>query len=312
MATNHSSIAALIDAAEARGGAISALVLDWQAAQLETSPDAVYETMRKSYAVMAESVEAGKAAGVRSASGLSGGDAYRLEQARLAGNTLCGDLLTGALVRALAVSEWNAAMGRIVAAPTAGSCGILPAAVLTLQQARGLSERACVMSLFTASAVGMVIAENASIAGAQGGCQAECGSAAAMAAAALTELCGGSPQAVGSAVSIALSNVLGLVCDPVAGLVEIPCIHRNAAGAAGALVAAQLALAGITSPIPPDEVILAMKRVGDSMPAALKETAEGGLAATPTGRRLYEQVFGTGEKQSGAPACPPGCRACRT
>ena len=224
---------------------------------------------------------------------------------------LCGGVFSGALTRALAVSEWNAAMGRIVAAPTAGSCGILPAAVLTLQAERKLPERACVMSLFTASAVGMVIANNACIAGAQGGCQAECGSAAAMAAAALVELCGGAPDMLGDAVSISLGNVLGLVCDPVAGLVEIPCIHRNAAGVAGALVAAQLALAGIRSPIPADEAILAMKRVGDAMPAALKETAEGGLAATPAGKRLYEQVFGKNEEGDASPACPQGCSACR-
>ena len=167
------------------------------------------------------------------------------------------------------------------------------------------------MSLFTASAVGMVIANNACIAGAQGGCQAECGSAAAMAAAALVELCGGMPDMLGDAVSISLGNVLGLVCDPVAGLVEIPCIHRNAAGVAGALVAAQLALAGIRSPIPADEAILAMKRVGDAMPTALKETAEGGLAATPAGKRLYEQVFGKNEEGDASPACPQGCSACR-
>ena len=148
------------------------------------------------------------------------------------------------------------------------------------------------MSLFTASAVGMVIANNASLAGAQGGCQAECGSASAMAAAAIVELAGGTPEMIGSAVATSLKNILGLVCDPVAGLVEIPCIKRNASGVAGAFVAAELALAGIRSAIPADEVIWSMKKVGDVMPAALKETAEGGLAATPTGRRLHRQVFG--------------------
>lgn len=293
MNLKYDSIAALIDAANQTGQKISELVLEQQAQQMECSPESLYQSMQKSYTVMAESVEAGCAPGVRSTSGLSGGDAYRMTQVRQQGNIICDGVLFDALTRALAVSEWNAAMGRIVAAPTAGSCGILPAAVLTLQQARDIPEHACVMSLFTASAVGMVIANNACIAGAQGGCQAECGSAAAMAAAALVELCGGAPSRIGDAVSIALGNVLGLVCDPVAGLVEIPCIHRNAAGVAGALVAAQLALAGIQSPIPADEAILAMKRVGDAMPASLKETAEGGFAATPTGRRLYQQVFGS-------------------
>ena len=311
MDLRYDSIAALIEAAKQSGRKLSELVLEQQAVQMEQSADELYEIMRKSYAVMAASVEEGKAPGVRSASGLSGGDAYRMARAEREGNVLCGGVFSGALTRALAVSEWNAAMGRIVAAPTAGSCGILPAAVLTLQAERKLPERACVMSLFTASAVGMVIANNACIAGAQGGCQAECGSAAAMAAAALVELCGGAPDMLGDAVSISLGNVLGLVCDPVAGLVEIPCIHRNAAGVAGALVAAQLALAGIRSPIPADEAILAMKRVGDAMPTALKETAEGGLAATPAGKRLYEQVFGKNEEGDASPACPQGCSACR-
>ena len=155
-----------------------------------------------------------------------------------------------------------------------------------------LTEEECVMSLFTASAVGMVIANNASLAGAQGGCQAECGSASAMAAAAIVELAGGTPDMIQSAVATALKNILGLVCDPVAGLVEIPCIKRNASGVAGAFVAAELALAGIRSAIPADEVIWTMKKVGDVMPTALKETAEGGLAATPTGRKLHQQVFG--------------------
>ena len=148
------------------------------------------------------------------------------------------------------------------------------------------------MALFTASAVGMVIANNACLAGAQGGCQAECGSASAMAAAAIVELSGGSPKMITHAVAIALKNILGLVCDPVAGLVEIPCIKRNASGVAGAFVAAEMALAGIRSAIPADEVIWAMKKVGDSMPQSLRETAEGGLAATPTGQRLHKQVFG--------------------
>ena len=182
MDLRYDSIAALIEAAKQSGRKLSELVLEQQAVQMEQSADELYEIMRKSYAVMAASVEEGKAPGVRSASGLSGGDAYRMARAEREGNVLCEGVFSGALTRALAVSEWNAAMGRIVAAPTAGSCGILPAAVLTLQAERKLPERACVMSLFTASAVGMVIANNACIAGAQGGCQAECGSAAAMAA----------------------------------------------------------------------------------------------------------------------------------
>ena len=290
----YDSIAGLVAAAEAAGEPISALVLRQQARQLEKTEAEVFAQMRDTYAVMAACIGPGCEEDLRSASGLSGGDAFKMRRAVESGKNLTGGVLGGALYRALAVSELNAAMGRVVAAPTAGSCGILPAAVLTMQE-KGCSERDCVMALFTASAVGMVITANASVAGAQGGCQAECGSAAAMAAAAIVELAGGSPRQAADAVAI--------VCDPVAGLVEIPCIKRNASGVAGAFVAAELALAGIESAIPADEVIVAMKKVGDAMSPALKETAEGGLAATPTARRLYEQVFGR-------PADGVGCTGC--
>lgn len=295
MELNYFSLKDLLNTASEEGCTLSSLVLAQQAEQLELPEKEVYERMRKSYQVMAECIEPGCSPDLRSTSGLTGGDAYKMRKATKEGKNLTGSLMGSALYRALAVSELNASMGRIVAAPTAGSCGIVPAAVLTMQEERNLSERQCVMSLFTASAVGMVIANNASLAGAQGGCQAECGSAAAMAAAAIVELAGGTPQMIDSAVSTALKNILGLVCDPIAGLVEIPCIKRNASGVAGAFVAAELALAGIKSAIPADEVILTMKKVGDTMPSSLKETAEGGLAATPTGKRLREQVFGEKE-----------------
>ena len=283
---------ALQKAAEENHCRISQLVLKQQAVQMELTEQEIYEKMRENYKVMASCIEPGSARDLKSTSGLTGGDAYRMRQAVENGKNLTGPLLGGALYRALAVSELNAAMGRIVAAPTAGSCGIVPAAILTMQEQYKLDERECVMALFTASAVGMVIANNASLAGAQGGCQAECGSASAMAAASIVELAGGTPEMIGSAVATALKNILGLVCDPVAGLVEIPCIKRNASGVAGAFVAAELALAGIKSAIPADEVIWSMKKIGDVMPAALKETAEGGLAATPTGKRLHNLVFG--------------------
>ncbi len=295
MELNYFSLKDLLNTASEEGCTLSSLVLAQQAEQLELPEEEIYERMRKSYQVMAECIEPGCSPDLRSTSGLTGGDAYKMRKATKEGKNLTGSLMGSALYRALAVSELNASMGRIVAAPTAGSCGIVPAAVLTMQEERNLSERQCVMSLFTASAVGMVIANNASLAGAQGGCQAECGSAAAMAAAAIVELSGGTPQMIDSAVSTALKNILGLVCDPIAGLVEIPCIKRNASGVAGAFVAAELALAGIKSAIPADEVILTMKKVGDTLPSSLKETAEGGLAATPTGKRLREQVFGEKE-----------------
>lgn len=292
MDLNYHSIESLLKAAKENNCRLSALVLEQQAEQMELPKQEIYEKMRENYRVMASCIQPGSAPDLKSTSGLTGGDAYRMRIAVEQGKNLTGPLLGGALYRALAVSELNASMGRIVAAPTAGSCGIVPAAVLTMQEQYQLTEEECVMSPFTASAVGMVIANNASLAGAQGGCQAECGSASAMAAAAIVELAGGTPDMIQSAVATALKNILGLVCDPVAGLVEIPCIKRNASGVAGAFVAAELALAGIRSAIPADEVIWTMKKVGDVMPTALKETAEGGLAATPTGRKLHQQVFG--------------------
>ena len=292
MQLDDTSLASLLAAAEQAGKPLSELVLASQVEQLEQTPEQGYDRMARCYQVMADGVAPGCDPDLRSASGLSGGNAAKMKAAVDAGLTLTGPVLGGALTRALAISELNAAMGRIVAAPTAGSCGILPAALLTMEQEKGCDRHACVMALFTASAVGLVIAKNACLAGAQGGCQAECGSAAAMAAAAIVELAGGTPKMIGDAVAIALKNVLGLVCDPVAGLVEVPCVKRNAAGVAGAFVAAELALAGISSVIPADEAILAMKRVGDAMVPALKETAEGGLAATPTACRLRDELLG--------------------
>ena len=288
---NYSSVASIVAAAKESGLPISAIVLRQQAEQMEQTEESVYEHMRRHYQVMAECIEPGCSKDLKSTSGLTGGSAYKMRRISENGKSLTGSFLSGALYRALAVSELNAAMGRIVAAPTAGSCGILPAALLTMQAEKQIPERDCVMSLFTA----------------QGGCQAECGSAAAMAAAAIVELAGGTPEMVEHAIAIAIKNILGLVCDPVAGLVEIPCIKRNASGVAGAFVAAELALAGIESAIPADEVIWTMKKVGDAMSSTLKETAEGGLAATPTGRRLHEQVFGTvREPKSGCSGCG-GC-----
>ncbi len=208
----YDSIAGLIEEARQSGKRISELTLAQQAEEIGQSEAVLYDGMRLSLQVMREAVEAGIDEHLRSTSGLSGGDAFRLQRRVAAGESLCGRMFGGALVRALAVSEYNAAMGRIVAAPTAGSCGIIPAAVLSVAEERDLPERDTVLSLFTASAVGMVIARNASISGAEGGCQAECGSASAMAAAAVVELCGGTPEMVGHAVAIALKNILGLVC----------------------------------------------------------------------------------------------------
>ena len=293
MDLHYDTLEQLLEAARQAGRRLSSLVLEQQAKEMESTPQLLYDRMEHQYDVMTQAVQKGLAPGVRSNSGLTGGDANRLAIQIDSQKHLCGDLITGALARAMAVAEINAAMGCIVAAPTAGSCGILPSAVITMQLEKNISKKDCVMSLFTASAVGMVIAKNACLSGAQGGCQAECGSAGAMAAAAIVELSGGTPDMIGHAVAIAIKNTLGLVCDPVAGLVEIPCIKRNASGVANAFVAAELALSGIRSAIPADETIIAMKSVGDSMSTSLKETGEGGLAGTPTGQRIFRQLFGT-------------------
>ena len=280
----YDSIAELVNEAEKRGLKLSELVLKTQAAMTEKTEEEMFATMERSLQVMKESVQDGLDKDKRSASGLTGGDAYKLNEALKAGKNIAGHFFGNAMMKAVAVAQTNACMGRIVASPTAGSCGILPSALLTLQEEKNISDKDLVMALFTASAVGIVIATNASV--------AECGAASAMAAAAMVELCGGTPKQCEHACAIALKNILGLVCDPVAGLVEIPCIKRNAGGVGNALVAAELALAGVESHIPADEVIVAMKKIGDTMSSTLKETAEGGLAVTPTGKKLCEKVFG--------------------
>ena len=288
---SYDSIQELVDKAKKKGKLISELVLEDQALQMEQSQDELFELMRASLQVMAEAATKGLIAVSKSASGLSGGDANKMRQSVDAGRSLSGKVLSKTLAKALAIAEVNACMGRIVAAPTAGSCGIIPAVLLTLKEENDLAEERVVMSLFTAAGLGMVIAKKASISGAEGGCQAECGSAAAMAAAAAVELMGGTPQMSAHACAMALKSVLGLVCDPVAGLVEVPCVKRNASGAANALIAAEMALAGIESTIPVDEVIGAMKAIGDAMPKSLKETAEGGLADTPTAKKIARDIL---------------------
>ena len=284
------SLQGIIELAEAEGKPISALVLRQTALDMEISEDTVLSRMHDNLRVMREAIAHGAEKDVKSVSGLTGGMAYKIKTRALAGESLPGALLAEIIYSALAVSELNACMGKIVAAPTAGSCGILPACLLALQNQRGLSDDMVVAGLLTASAVGMVIARNATLAGAEGGCQAECGSAAAMAAAAIVEVMGGTPAMCGHAAAQALKSLMGLVCDPVAGLVEEPCIIRNPSSAGIALVAAELSLAGIESLIPVDEVIATMGQVGKQLPESLRETAEGGVAICKTGRRLAEAV----------------------
>ena len=229
---------------------------------------------------------------VHSISGLTGGDSCRYERYRVSGGSLLGEIPALATAYALSASETNAAMGRIVACPTAGSCGILPACVLAVAKVKGISREGQLLALAGAGLIGELIDEHASLSGAEGGCQAECGSAAAMAAGAVAQMLGGSPEAAFHAAAIAIKNQLGLVCDPVAGLVEIPCIKRNAGGVAIALSAADMALAGVESRIPFDDVVEAMNRVGKALPAALRETAGGGLATTKAGLAMKEKVYG--------------------
>lgn len=283
------SIAVLLE--QAGDQKISQLAEKWQAAEDKADIADVRRRMASYLDIMRESVTEGMNPQRRSLSGLTGGQASRIAKAVEQNKTAGGSLLGRAAARAMAVAECNAAMGRIVAAPTAGSCGILPAALLTAQEEYNLTDDQLTDALFTASLFGQVIARRASISGAAGGCQAECGSAAAMAAAALVELRGGTADMCAQACSFALMNTMGLVCDPVAGLVEIPCVYRNVGGIANAFSAADMALAGLRSPIPTDEVIDAMQSVGDQMPACLRETGEGGVAATPASREIAHRIL---------------------
>ena len=273
---------------------ISEVVLEYEMESTEKSRVELLEQMLGNWRVMKNSVLEGMAKQEATMGGLVKGSASIVEAASAA-KRISEDRLSKTVLRALAVAELNASMGLIVAAPTAGSCGILPAVLVTAQEEKNYPDDKIVMSLFTAAGIGLVLAKNASIAGAEGGCQAECGSAASMAAGALTELAGGTVNQVAEAVALSLKNVLGLTCDPVGGLVEVPCIKRNSFLAVNAIVASDLALAGIRSVIPVDEVIGAMKETGELMPLALKETAQGGLAATPTGKvigkKLQEETF---------------------
>lgn len=253
-----------------------------QAQESGVTQDAVWDTMTHHLHCMQDAVHNGLDEQLRSVSGLTGGQAPLLLQRLREGKGLCGNLLGKAQAYALATAECNACMGKIVAAPTAGACGILPGAILAMMEERGVSEERAVEAMFVAAAVGQSIATQASISGAEGGCQAECGSAAAMAAAALTHLEGGTAQQCADAAAFAIMNLLGLVCDPVGGLVEVPCVYRNVGSSGVAFTSADMVLSGITCPIDPDEVILAMKEVGDALPASLRETGEGGCAACPS------------------------------
>lgn len=256
--------------------------IDAQAHETRRTSTEVFETMRSYWHNMQEAIQEGLQPNLRSVSGLSGGQAVKLLERIKSGKALSGNLLGKAEAYALATAECNACMGKIVAAPTAGACGILPGLLQAMQEERSVQEDDLVRALFVAAAVGNSIAAQASISGAEGGCQAECGSAAAMAAAALVYLEKGTAQQSADAAAFALMNLLGLVCDPVGGLVEVPCVYRNIGSVSIAISSAEIVLAGIQCPIEPDEIILAMKEVGDALPVSLRETGEGGCAACPS------------------------------
>lgn len=278
----------LIDLAEQRHESIGQVVLQWESESSEQPISTLQQKMRGYWEVMKQSMEQGLTQDIRSVTGLTGGDAKRVIRTQ---PTIIGGAVHHAIGRSLAVAEVNASMKKIVAAPTAGSSGIIPAAVYVTMDTLHLSEDNALNALFTASGIGVVIANHAPISGAEGGCQAECGVASAMAAAAIVEMAGGTPPQVGNAVAISLKNVLGLVCDPVAGLVEVPCIKRNVIGVVNAIVSAELALAGVQSVIPVDEVVMALNDVSKRLPRELKETACGGLAITPTGQALTAKIY---------------------
>lgn len=294
-----SSLSELESVAEKRKLPISEIILENEIEQSGNTRETIIFEMQRRYAVMRRSIQQGINKPIHTLSGMTKGNAFRFNQWRNEHprESICGDLLSRAVARALAVGEVNASMGCIVATPTAGSAGILPAVMTTLQDARHFSDDQMISALLTVSGVGIVIMNRAHVSGAAGGCQAETGSAAAMTAAGVVELLGGSPHQAVNAVAIALTNMLGLVCDPIAGLVEVPCIKRNAAAVGQAFIASELALAGIESVIPADEVIDAMEHIGARMDERLRETAQGGLAATPTGKKLAASIWNRMEKK---------------
>lgn len=271
-------------------GSVAEAMIQEEMAAFGSSREDIIAHMHQNKEVMLQSIEQG-IAGVTSVTKLTGGDAKRMNDYLESGNFLSGDTILRAVRNAIAVNEVNAKMGLICANPTAGSAGVAAGVLGSAIEDLKLTEEQQTNFLFTAGAFGLVIANNASISGAEGGCQAEIGSASAMASAALVEAAGGTPDQAAQAVAITLKNMMGLICDPVAGLVEVPCVKRNALGASQAYISADMALAGIRSVIPPDEVVIAMGKVGRQMPSIFKETAEGGLADTPTGRRLAQELF---------------------
>ena len=287
------SVETLIQLAHDNHSTIGQAMIKYEAQMKQLSEHEVLQQMKRNWQVMKESITTGIEHPQRSKGGLIGGEARQLyDYCAAQSNLLSGPNIMEAVSYAMAVAEVNATMGRIVACPTAGSCGIVPGVLRKLQEIDNLTDEQIAEALMTCAGIGMVIAHRASVSGAVGGCQAECGAASAMASAAAVELRGGTPEQAGEACAMVIKNVMGLACDPVAGLVEVPCAKRNALGASLAMVMADMALSGVKSVIPVDEVITAMGAVGRSLPESLRETARGGLAVTPTGLALNKKIFG--------------------
>lgn len=293
----YMSVEELVEASMSSNTPISELMIQQEMSKTSSSREEVWAAMERNLSVMEDAVKRGvEGDGVFSTTGLTGGEAVLLKKYREQGHTLSGDIMMEAVQNAISTNEVNASMGVVCATPTAGSTGTLPGVLFVIKDRLNLDHEQMVRFLFTAGAFGMVIANNAGIAGATGGCQAEVGSASAMGAAAAVEAAGGTAEQSSEALAMAISNLLGLVCDPVAGLVELPCVKRNAIGAGNALISADMALAGLTNKIPADEVIAAMDKVGKGLPKALRETGLGGLAATPTGIKMKMRIFGNNVK----------------
>lgn len=281
----------LLDITIERNVSLSRVIFENEVKLSSLTEHQVIEKLEKRYRVMEESVEKALEQPLSTVGSLIEGISSTQYRHAMSDHTVCGSFINLVMARALSGSETNASMGRVCAAPTAGACGILPAVLVSISEREHIPRRRTLEGLLTASGIGAIIMKNATVAGAEGGCQAECGVAAAMAAAATVELLGGTPEASLNSVAFALMNCMGLVCDPVAGLVQVPCAQRNASQSVNALLSADLALAGMTSLIPPDEVVEAMYKVGRLLPPALKETSMGGIAATKTGKEINKRIY---------------------
>lgn len=279
----------IVDKAKDSGKPFWEIVLNDEISESQITRAEALDKMKKLLLAMKDADE-NYEGGLKSPSKLVGGDGQKISLARQNQTMICGDFMAQVIEKAIKMGESNACMKRIVAAPTAGSCGVIPAVLITYQKEHKIAEMKMIEALFITGGIGQVIAHRASIAGATGGCQAEIGSASAMAAGAMVYLAGGNEEAIVHGAALALKSLLGLACDPVAGLVEVPCVKRNVIGAFNALASADMAVAGIRSQIPPDEVIDAMRSIGDAMPSSLKETGEGGLARTPMGMRIEVEL----------------------